>query len=66
MKIIKKGNTKEKEFNKKCGNCTTEFSYTSSDIQPDWRDGDYVICPVCGKFISHNGLPENPDRSKEC
>lgn len=66
MKILKKGGVKEKEYRKKCGKCDTKFSYTSADIPSDWRDGDYVICPVCGQFISHAGLPQNIDRSKDC
>lgn len=66
MKIIKKGKVKEEEYHKVCGYCDTEFTYTSSDVKPDFRDGDYVICPVCGKFLAHGSLPQNIDRSKDC
>lgn len=67
MKIIKSGkDPKNKEFYKKCSNCNTEFSYTSDDVKPDFRDGDYVVCPVCGQFIAHGHQPENVDRSKDC
>ena len=53
MKIIKDGkNIINAEVKKKCGYCTAVFTYTKSDIQPDWRDGDYVICPCCKKFLS--------------
>jgi len=34
-----------------CG-CGKIFSYNSSDIKPDSRDGDYLVCPGCGKFIA--------------
>lgn len=65
MKIIKKGNFKEKEYRKKC-DCKTEFSYTNSDVQSDFRDGDYVICPVCGKFLYHGKPPQNFNRATDC
>lgn len=52
MKIIKEGKIKPKETKKTCYKCRTKFSFTIDDIKPDWRDGDYVICPKCGSFIS--------------
>lgn len=54
MKIIKLGDTKPKKTKVTCGKCKTKFSYTKDDIQPDSRDGNYVICPntKCGAFIS--------------
>ena len=52
MKIIKEGEVKSKETKKTCSKCKTKFSFTSDDINPDWRDGDYVICPKCGAFIA--------------
>ncbi len=47
MKIIKVGSIKPKETKKTCGCCKTKFSFTSEDIKPDIRDGNYVHCPVC-------------------
>lgn len=53
MKIIKEGKSPEEKTKKEtCYNCKTVFEYSNSDIQPDFRDGDYVVCPKCGKFIS--------------
>lgn len=66
MRIIKIGNNKIKEYFKTCIYCDTEFSYNDSDVKPDFRDGDYVICPVCGKFLFHGEPPKNVDRSKDC
>jgi len=57
MKIIKEGqDPKKTEIEETCHKCSTVFSYTQSDVQPDSRDGDYVICPVCGGFISAKKL----------
>jgi len=66
MRIIRIGNTEEKEIPKTCGDCYTDFTYTLSDVKPDWRDGDYVVCPICGKFLAHGDPPKNVDRSKDC
>lgn len=52
MKIIKQGELPNEEKEKTCYNCKTVFSYTRKDVKPDQRDGDYVICPVCGKWIN--------------
>lgn len=53
MKIIKEGISPEEMTKKEtCYNCKTKFEYQNSDIQDDFRDGSYVICPKCGKFIS--------------
>lgn len=37
-----------------CSRCGGEFTYQNEDIQPDSRDGNYVICPTagCGQFIA--------------
>jgi len=66
MRIIKLGNTEEKEIPKTCGYCYTEFTYTKSDIQPDWRDGSYVICPVCKHFIAHDFPRTDFNRATDC
>ena len=52
MKIIKEGEIKPKETKKTCLTCKTKFSFTSEDVKPDFRDGDYVNCPKCGAFIA--------------
>lgn len=53
MKIIKKGTPEsEKPIKDNCSKCKTVFKYLQSDIQPDNRDGDYAVCPVCGAFIA--------------
>lgn len=53
MRIIKIGNNKPKEIEKKCYKCKTEFAYESSDVKID-REGSYVNCPSCNAFISTN------------
>lgn len=53
MKIIKRGvSPKIAEIEKECKKCKTMFAYIESDIHPDARDGNYVICPVCETFIN--------------
>ena len=50
MKVIKKGkvkNTKEKV----CWKCNSELEYEQKDVKSD-RDGNYIVCPVCGQFIA--------------
>ena len=49
IKIIKEG--KIGKFTKTCPNCGCEFEYGQGDI----KYGTYVICPCCGKHLSHNG-----------
>lgn len=55
MRIIKDGNNKPIEYKMVCYNCGCEAIYTKEDIHFDQRDGDYVVCPCCGRWISHNG-----------
>ncbi len=59
MKIIERNEPEEKETKKTCYKCKSKFSYVPSDIQYDFRDGDYVICPVCKAFISVGYTPVN-------
>ena len=49
IKIIKEG--KIGKFTKTCPYCGCEFEYGQGDI----KYGTYVICPCCGKHLSHNG-----------
>jgi len=51
MKIIKLGEIKQENQQIICKSCQTEFKIEPNDIQSD-RDGRYVICTLCGKFIS--------------
>ncbi|MCK9446120.1 hypothetical protein M0Q50_04420 [bacterium] len=76
IKIIKKGNIEPKSIKEKCSKCKTVFEYTNADVKPDFRDGDYVECPVCGSFISAkrtfgdiiiDSISHNTfDRSRDC
>ena len=50
IKIIKEGKTGK--FTKTCPYCGCEFEYGQEDIK---YYGTYVICPCCGKHLSHNG-----------
>lgn len=55
MKIIKTGHTgfaDEKLF--ECGKCNTQFIAHYRDKRFDFRDGDYVKCPICGEYIDWN------------
>lgn len=53
MKLIEKGKIpKNPEIKKTCYNCKTKFSYNSKDVNYDQREGNYVVCPVCKKYIS--------------
>lgn len=57
MKIIEKGIPEDKvEKEVHCHRCNTLFSYNNKDIQPDSRDGSYVICPGCKTFIGANRI----------
>lgn len=42
---------KRRQKYKTCS-CGTSFTYENKDIQLDPRDGNYVLCPSCGKFIN--------------
>ncbi len=53
MKITKEGEIPKKEKKGSCYNCQTKFNYDSKDIHQD-RDGLYVHCPKCSKFITVN------------
>lgn len=53
MKVIKQGQKVEKTRKVTCYGCKSKLEYTSNDVQSD-RDGKYIVCPVCGKFIETN------------
>jgi len=50
--VIRPGESTIPAYEKICGKCNTKFIYIADAIKHD-RDGDYVICPSCGAFISH-------------
>lgn len=52
MRIIKEGNIIKKELQIQCKQCGCEFAFEQEDIKIDNRDGNYVVCPYCGKFIN--------------
>jgi len=52
MKVIKQVEPVKKVFEKTCGYCKSELEYDMSDVESD-RDGSYIICPSCGKFLAH-------------
>jgi hypothetical protein len=61
MKIIKMGKDPQtNEIQETCHWCKTVFSYEKSDVKPDNRDGDYVVCPCCGRFIAAKSFLPNP------
>lgn len=49
IKIIKEGKTGK--FTKTCPNCGCKFEYEQGDVK---YYGTYIICPCCGKHLSHN------------
>lgn len=50
MKILSKGKIKKYKYTSECRICDTLFEFDESETKRD-RDGDYIICPVCGTFI---------------
>jgi len=55
MKVLKYGKLKKITYIVICHECKSELEYTNEDIKFD-KDGNYVICPVCKKFIAHVNL----------
>ena len=53
MKILKRGKVKNEHPKMICAYCDTVFEYLKTDIYWD-RDGRYVVCPVCDKFLTVN------------
>jgi DNA-directed RNA polymerase subunit RPC12/RpoP len=52
-RIIKRGTTAEDyRYLYVHAECGSEIEFTKADVKSDTRDGDYVECPVCGRFIS--------------
>lgn len=52
MKVLQQGQSPDEKPRKiTCHSCKSKLEFTNSDIQYD-RDGSYVICLVCGQFIS--------------
>lgn len=61
MKILKHGEVKEVTYTVTCHSCNSILEYNSNDIHSD-RDGNYIICPVCKKFIAHGHNDVDFDR----
>jgi transcription elongation factor Elf1 len=52
MKIIKQVSAQiDLPKKKTCYGCKSVLEYTRVDIKSD-RDGNYIVCPVCGAFIA--------------
>jgi len=51
MKIIKKGSVANIAKQITCKSCNSELEYIPHDVKSD-RDGLYVICPICKKFLA--------------
>lgn len=52
-KVLEKGNNPKKlKAEYKCSKCNSTIEFIKKDIISDYRDGDYVQCPVCRKAIS--------------
>ena len=62
MEILKQGKVPDKKTKKTCKGCKCVFTYISSDIHVDNREGNYVICPTCGSFISVVDMSYNSNR----
>jgi RNase P subunit RPR2 len=52
MKIIKEGKLPERTKQKTCSYCTAVLEYEPADVTYDRRDGPYIVCPCCKKFLS--------------
>lgn len=55
MRIIKKGQLPPKEKEQTCPECGCVFMYELADVVYDQREGCYVVCPTCRKFIDVDG-----------
>jgi transcription elongation factor Elf1 len=63
MEVISRGvnpDTVPKDM--KCYHCNTVLRYVPSDVHHDQRDGSYVICPVCGKYLATSFPSSQYDR----
>lgn len=52
MRIIKKGSIKPKEWLFACSKCGCEFAANERDRHDNSREGTWVVCPYCNKWIS--------------
>jgi hypothetical protein len=50
--IIKRGSDPRKTKLRMICSCGTEALFERREVQGDQRDGDYVVCPVCGSYVS--------------
>ena len=66
MKILKRGNTHPPQRKFDCKKCQCIFLADYEDMNPDPRDGDYVICPTCGHTIGWQlGSPQKQKNDEE-
>lgn len=65
MRIIKEGKLPLKERKMECNNCGCLFMYEQKDIYSDQREGNYVVCPTCKKFINVYGVGYNKRNTEE-
>ena len=62
IEVIKNG--KEKTYYARCNKCGTEMNYRYNDVNVEkpnrgiGTESRYIICPVCGEFISVNLMTE--------
>lgn len=67
MKVLEKGKLKVATKKVKCSKCSSKLEYTEKDVHGDFRDGDFITCPVCKSFIAVGNQPDMSfDRSKDC
>lgn len=52
IQLEKLGAAALKRYRVECKQCGAIFTYEQEDINPDQRDGDYVICPCCSQWIN--------------
>ena len=58
MRIIKEGKLPPKEKKMTCLECGCVFMYDRSDVHYDQREGCWVVCPTCKKYITVDGRGE--------
>ena len=52
MRIIVEGRKPIKEWQVICKDCGCVFVFDNSDVKSDQKEGDWVVCPTCKKFIT--------------
>ena len=52
MKIIKAGKIPSNERHFTCGYCKCEFIADPYDVHYNQKEGDFVVCPTCHRYIN--------------